>query len=127
MPKSPCPLHDGHFPPSIEHFYRHCFTIKSPFSLFASRQEKTYPSANPWIYLSPKFADAPFPGIPVDSLGQVQKAIKIAGIVAILCFTHEITVIKKAIELNANFIHRIHEPTFYKSSDERPWLENDPI
>jgi putative NIF3 family GTP cyclohydrolase 1 type 2 len=48
----------------------------------------------------------------------------VTGIVTTMFAT--LTVIRKAIELKANFIIA-HEPTFYNHLDETDWLKNDPV
>lgn len=67
--------------------------------------------------------NAPFPQT-VDTLKSGNKEQKVTGIVTTMFAT--ITVIRKAIELNANFIIA-HEPTFYNHLDQTEWLENDPV
>lgn len=67
--------------------------------------------------------DAPFPQT-VDTLKSGSKDQVVKGIVTTMFAT--ITVIRKAIELKANFII-VHEPTFYNHADETKWLENDPV
>lgn len=68
------------------------------------------------------------PGAPfaqtVDTLKSGNRDIKVTGIVTTMFAT--IDVIRKAIDLNANFIIA-HEPTFYNHLDDTSWLENDPV
>jgi putative NIF3 family GTP cyclohydrolase 1 type 2 len=66
---------------------------------------------------------APFPNT-VDTLKAGNRDIVVTGIVTTMFAT--IDVIKKAIELNANFIIA-HEPTFYNHQDEVTWLAKDPV
>ncbi|REG85446.1 Nif3-like dinuclear metal center hexameric protein [Algoriphagus antarcticus] len=66
---------------------------------------------------------APFPQT-VDTLKSGKKDQVVIGIVTTMFAT--ITVIRKAIELKANFIIA-HEPTFYNHLDETAWLDNDPV
>lgn len=67
--------------------------------------------------------NAPFPKT-VDTLKTGSKEQQVTGIVTTMFAT--LTVIRKAIELKANFIIA-HEPTFYNHLDETEWLENDPV
>jgi len=60
----------------------------------------------------------------VDTLKSGSRDQQVSGIVTTMFAT--ITVIRKAIELNANFIIA-HEPTFYNHLDETEWLAEDPI
>jgi putative NIF3 family GTP cyclohydrolase 1 type 2 len=68
------------------------------------------------------------PGAPfdktVDTLKSGNPGLAVKGIVTTMFATVE--VIKKAIELNANFIIA-HEPTFYNHLDETSWLEDDKV
>lgn len=67
--------------------------------------------------------DSPFPKT-VDTLKTGTKDQVVTGVVTSMFAT--IAVIRKAIELKANFIIA-HEPTFYNHLDETEWLENDPV
>jgi len=60
----------------------------------------------------------------VDTLKAGNRDIKVTGIVTTMFAT--LKVIKKAIDLGANFIIA-HEPTFYNHQDETDWLENDEV
>jgi len=60
----------------------------------------------------------------VDTLKSGNRDIKVTGIVTAMFAT--VAVIRKAIELGANFIIA-HEPTFYNHADETKWLENDEV
>jgi putative NIF3 family GTP cyclohydrolase 1 type 2 len=60
----------------------------------------------------------------VDTLKSGSRDIVVTGIVTSMFATIE--VIKKAIELGANFIIA-HEPTFYNHADDTDWLENDEV
>lgn len=68
------------------------------------------------------------PGAPfnntVDTLKAGNRDIKVTGIVTTMFATIE--VIRKTIELGANFIIA-HEPTFYNHQDETAWLANDEV
>lgn len=68
------------------------------------------------------------PGAPfektVDTLKSGNPGLKVSGIVTTMFATVE--VIRKAIELKANFIIA-HEPTFYNHLDETSWLEQDKV
>ncbi len=60
----------------------------------------------------------------VDTLKSGDRDIKVTGIVTAMFATIE--VIRKAIDLGANFIIA-HEPTFYNHTDDTKWLENDGV
>jgi len=60
----------------------------------------------------------------VDTLKAGQSDMYVTGIVTTMFAT--IAVIKKAIDVKANFIIA-HEPTFYNHLDETTWLENDKV
>src|SRR3569833_266057 len=60
----------------------------------------------------------------VDTLKSGGRDIKVTGIVTAMIATVE--VIRKAIDLGANFIIA-HEPTFYNHADDTKWLENDEV
>ncbi len=60
----------------------------------------------------------------VDTLKSGNRDIKVTGIVTAMFAT--IDVIRKAIELGANFIIA-HEPTFYNHTDDTSWLQNDEV
>ena len=68
------------------------------------------------------------PGAPfaktVDTLKAGNREIIVTGIVTTMFATIE--VIRKTIELGANFIIA-HEPTFYNHEDNSDWLENDEV
>ena len=67
--------------------------------------------------------NAPFKNT-VDTLKAGNRDITVTGIVTSTFAT--VPVIKKAIELKANFII-VHEPTFYNHQDETEWLKNDAV
>ncbi len=67
--------------------------------------------------------DAPFDKT-VDTLKAGNREIIVTGIVTTMFATIE--VIRKTIELGANFIIT-HEPTFYNHEDKSDWLENDEV
>ncbi len=60
----------------------------------------------------------------VDNLKSGSRDIKVSGIVTTMFATIE--VIRKAIDLGANFIIA-HEPTFYNHTDDTSWLVNDDV
>jgi putative NIF3 family GTP cyclohydrolase 1 type 2 len=68
------------------------------------------------------------PGVSIDKTVDTLKAgtpdLEVTGIVTTMFATIE--VIRKAIELKANFII-VHEPTFYNHLDETAWLETDAV
>ncbi|QJD95587.1 twin-arginine translocation signal domain-containing protein [Mucilaginibacter robiniae] len=67
--------------------------------------------------------NAPFPNT-VDTLKAGNRDIQVTGVVTTMFATIEL--IKKAIDLNANFIIA-HEPTFYNHADNTQWLEHDEV
>jgi putative NIF3 family GTP cyclohydrolase 1 type 2 len=60
----------------------------------------------------------------VDTLKAGNTDIQVTGIVTTMFATIE--VIRKAIDLGANFIIA-HEPTFYNHTDDTSWLQNDDV
>lgn len=66
---------------------------------------------------------APFPNT-VDTLKSGSPDTVVTGIVTTMFAT--IDVIRKAIDLGANFII-VHEPTFYNHLDATDWLKNDDV
>ena len=66
---------------------------------------------------------APFPNT-VDTLKAGSPDTVVSGIVTSMFAT--IDVIRKAIDLGANFII-VHEPTFYNHADATEWLKNDDV
>lgn len=60
----------------------------------------------------------------VDTLKSGKATMKVTGIVTTMFATVE--VIRKAIELKANFIIA-HEPTFYNHTDATDWLQQDKV
>jgi putative NIF3 family GTP cyclohydrolase 1 type 2 len=60
----------------------------------------------------------------VDTLKAGSPDMKVTGIVTTMFAT--IAVIRKTIELGANFIIA-HEPTFYNHTDDTSWLKNDDV
>ena len=60
----------------------------------------------------------------VDTLKAGNRDIPVTGIVTTMFATIE--VIRKAIDLGANFIIA-HEPTFYNHTDDTSWLQNDDV
>jgi putative NIF3 family GTP cyclohydrolase 1 type 2 len=68
------------------------------------------------------------PGAPfastVDTLKSGDASQKVTGIVTTMFAT--IDVIRKAIDLKANFIIA-HEPTFYNHNDQTDWITNDKV
>jgi len=82
------------------------FTVKQVIDLFIS-QIKGAPFANT-----------------VDTLKSGSPETKVTGIVTAMFATIE--VIRKAIDLGANFIIA-HEPTFYNHTDDVSWLQQDDV
>ncbi|WP_339705528.1 Nif3-like dinuclear metal center hexameric protein [Algoriphagus aquimarinus] len=96
--------------------------IGNPFSVYPS-SVKNYTVGEIMDIFIAQVANAPFPKT-VDTLKTGSKEQQVTGIVTTMFAT--LTVIRKAIELKANFIIA-HEPTFYTHLDETEWLENDPV
>lgn len=98
------------------------FTL-DPLNLFAYRIPRKITVGEIMDRFISEVPDAPFPQT-VDTLKTGSREQEVTGIVTTMFAT--VTVIKKAIELNANFII-VHEPTFYNHLDDTEWLEGDPI
>lgn len=96
--------------------------IANPFAAF-STAAKEYTVEEIMDLFIAQIPNAPFPQT-VDTLKTGNKEQKVTGIVTTMFAT--LTVIRKAIDLKANFIIA-HEPTFYNHLDETTWLENDPV
>ncbi|WP_057939494.1 Nif3-like dinuclear metal center hexameric protein [Algoriphagus resistens] len=96
--------------------------IAYPFSSFSTSMKNPTVGEIMDLFIT-HIPDAPFPGT-VDTLKSGSKNQVVTGIVTTMFAT--ITVIRKAIELKANFII-VHEPTFYNHADETEWLEKDPV
>jgi len=96
--------------------------IANPFVAF-STSAKGYTVGEIMDLFVAQIPKAPFPQT-VDTLKTGVKEQKVTGIVTSMFAT--LTVIRKAIELKANFII-VHEPTFYNHLDETSWLDNDPV
>ena len=90
-------------------------------NLFA--QQKEYTVGDVMDAFINEVPNAPFKTT-VDTLKAGNRDIKVTGIVTTTFAT--LAVIKKAIELKANFIIA-HEPTFYNHLDETEWLNNDKV
>lgn len=95
--------------------------LPSATNLFA--QQKQYTVGDIMDAFINEVPNAPFTTT-VDTLKSGNRDIKVTGVVTTTFAT--IPVIKKAIELNANFIIA-HEPTFYNHLDETEWLKNDEV
>ncbi|MCY7422643.1 MAG: Nif3-like dinuclear metal center hexameric protein [Chitinophagaceae bacterium] len=95
--------------------------LSSPLSLFA--QQKEYTVGDVMDAFINEVPNAPFKTT-VDTLKAGNRDIKVTGIVTTTFAT--VPVIKKAIELKANFIIA-HEPTFYNHQDDTEWLKNDTV
>ena len=95
----------------------------NPFDLFANEESRKITVGEIMDRFISDVPDGPFPQT-VDTLKSGSRDQVVTGIVTTMFAT--ITVIQKAIEVNANFIIA-HEPTFYNHLDETEWLENDPI
>ena len=93
----------------------------SPSLLFA--QQKQYTVGEVMDAFIKEVPNAPFKTT-VDTLKAGNRDITVTGIVTTTFAT--VPVIKKAIELKANFII-VHEPTFYNHQDETEWLKNDAV
>ena len=93
----------------------------SPSLLFA--QQKQYKVGEVMDAFIKEVPNAPFKTT-VDTLKAGNRDTTVTGIVTSTFAT--VPVIKKAIELKANFII-VHEPTFYNHLDETEWLKNDAV
>ena len=93
----------------------------SPSLLFA--QQKQYTVGEVMDAFIKEVPNAPFKNT-VDTLKAGNRDVTVTGIVTTTFAT--VPVIKKAIELKANFII-VHEPTFYNHQDETEWLKNDAV
>ena len=93
----------------------------SPSLLFA--QQKQYTVGQVMDAFIKEVPNAPFKTT-VDTLKAGNRDVTVTGIVTTTFAT--VPVIKKAIELKANFII-VHEPTFYNHQDETEWLKNDAV
>ena len=93
----------------------------SPSFLFA--QQKKYTVGDIMDAFIKEVQNAPFKTT-VDTLKAGNRDITVTGIVTSTFAT--VPVIKKAIEIKANFII-VHEPTFYNHQDETEWLKNDAV
>ncbi|TXE08959.1 NGG1p interacting factor NIF3 [Algoriphagus aquimarinus] len=96
--------------------------IVNPFSVYPSSL-KNYTVGEIMDIFIAQVPNAPFSQT-VDTLKTGSKEQQVTGVVTTMFAT--VTVIRKAIELKANFIIA-HEPTFYNHLDETEWLENDPV
>ncbi|MFC3880066.1 Nif3-like dinuclear metal center hexameric protein [Algoriphagus namhaensis] len=94
-----------------------------PIELFSHAKKATFTVGEIMDAFIAQVPGAPFENT-VDTLKTGSKTQVVTGIVTTMFAT--VSVIKKAIELNANFII-VHEPTFYNHLDETEWLENDPV
>lgn len=95
----------------------------NPLDLFSASGKAEFTVGEIMDLFISKVPNAPFSST-VDTLKSGNREQKVTGIVTTMFAT--LTVIQKAIELNANFII-VHEPTFYNHQDETDWLQNDPV
>lgn len=95
----------------------------NPLDLFSASGKATYTVGDIMDLFISKVPNTPFSPT-VDTLKSGNREQEVTGIVTTMFAT--VTVIRKAIELNANFII-VHEPTFYNHLDETEWLKNDPV
>lgn len=95
----------------------------NPLDLFSAPKKVEYTVGDIMNLFISKVPNAPFSPT-VDTLKAGSKDQVVTGIVTTMFAT--ITVIRKAIELKANFII-VHEPTFYNHQDETAWLASDPV
>jgi putative NIF3 family GTP cyclohydrolase 1 type 2 len=100
--------------------------LSSPMAGLAQRYDRVDPSWTVGEIMDLFMNEVPGGPIKdtVDTLKAGNRDIKVTGIVTTMFATLE--VIKKAIDLNANFIIA-HEPTFYNHLDKTDWLENDEV
>ncbi|MBN7813910.1 Nif3-like dinuclear metal center hexameric protein [Algoriphagus pacificus] len=95
----------------------------NPLDLFSAPKKVEYMVGDIMDLFISKVPNAPFSPT-VDTLKAGSRDQVVTGIVTTMFAT--ITVIRKAIELKANFII-VHEPTFYNHQDETAWLASDPV
>ena len=95
----------------------------NPLDLFSAPKKAEYTVGDIMDLFISKVPNAPF-STTVDTLKAGSRDQVVTGIVTTMFAT--ITVIRKAIELKANFII-VHEPTFYNHQDETAWLASDPV
>ena len=95
----------------------------NPLDLFSAPKKAEYTVGDIMDLFISKVPNAPFSPT-VDTLKGGSRDQVVTGIVTTMFAT--ITVIRKAIELKANFII-VHEPTFYNHQDETAWLASDPV
>ena len=95
----------------------------NPLDLFAASKKAEYTVGEIMDLFISEVPNSPFSPT-VDTLKSGNRDQKVTGIVTTMFAT--LTVIRKAIELNANFIV-VHEPTFYNHLDETAWLDGDPV
>ncbi|SIO23953.1 Nif3-like dinuclear metal center hexameric protein [Algoriphagus halophilus] len=95
----------------------------NPLDLFSASVKTAYTVGDIMDLFISKVPNAPFSPT-VDTLKSGNRDQRVTGIITTMFAT--LTVIRKAIELNANFII-VHEPTFYNHLDETDWLKNDPV
>jgi len=95
----------------------------NPLDLFSASVKTAYTVGDIMDLFISKVPNAPFSPT-VDTLKSGNRDQRVTGIITTMFAT--LTVIQKAIELNANFII-VHEPTFYNHLDETDWLKNDPV
>ena len=95
----------------------------NPLDLFSAPKKAEYTVGDIMDLFISKVPNAPFSPT-VDTLKAGSRDQVVTGIVTTMFAT--ITVIRKAIELKANFII-VHEPTFYNHQDETAWLASDPV
>ncbi|MEN2283394.1 Nif3-like dinuclear metal center hexameric protein [Algoriphagus sp. SE2] len=95
----------------------------NPLDLFAASRGAEYTVGEIMDLFISKVPNSPFSPT-VDTLKSGNRDQQVTGIVTTMFAT--LTVIRKAIELNANFII-VHEPTFYNHLDETAWLDGEPV
>ncbi|MBN3521648.1 Nif3-like dinuclear metal center hexameric protein [Algoriphagus lutimaris] len=95
----------------------------NPLDLFSASRKPPYNVGDIVDLFISKVPNAPFSPT-VDTLKSGSREQEVTGIITTMFAT--VTVIRKAIELKANFII-VHEPTFYNHFDETDWLKNDPV
>jgi putative NIF3 family GTP cyclohydrolase 1 type 2 len=95
----------------------------NPLDLFAASSKAEYTVGEIMDLFISQVPNSPF-STTVDTLKSGSRDQKVTGIVTTMFAT--LTVIRKAIELKANFII-VHEPTFYNHLDETAWLDGDPV
>ncbi|MCM0060165.1 MAG: Nif3-like dinuclear metal center hexameric protein [Algoriphagus sp.] len=97
--------------------------LANPFSAWPSPTQKSWTVGEIMDLFISQVPNGPFAQT-VDTIKIGSRDTVVTGIVTTMF--PSIAIIKKAVELKANFIIP-HEPTFYSGQDETNYLQNDPV